>query len=1017
MNMYGRDSRTWRWYHCRSIVGRQQGNSEIVDTSRDTQNKSAFRFLRSRWLWGSALLAAILVLVLVAIPMGIAYSLKSWLRDNGGEQVQLADIDFNPFAGVAIVEHLQVSVGDSSTLAIPHLLLDIDWSPLFSRQVYIKTVTLDGVHLEVEQGPDGILKIGGITLPPDDAEETAGVPWDFGISHLRIENSSIVFRTAALQLESELHELVLSELSTWAHEPAQLQLNGSLNGAQVKLEGTLPPLAEGFGYAGTFLVSGTPLDRFAKTVQPALSALSGSLAIDGRVDAALRPDGMLAAGLEGLVRLDQLHLEQEGMQLDHDQLQWNGSVQLAMPDKDGELGLSASGTLTGRGLVLGMPDAAIDLQQERLEWQGELRLNNTNAKLQAEVTGKLLSTGLAMQNPQDGPDLQQAGLAWDGAITLISAAQNLDMTARGTLGSSSFAMQLPRQGVEMEQAGLAWDGEIELLAAAENLDVTARGTLSSDSIAVQMPQEGVDLKQGALAWEGDVGYATGGTGDLQISGNLKLENLLLDSARGNIHLARLDEVKFDNIDVKGPEDFALDRLTVNGAVFAQGMAAGDATQPQDAASPPLHAASLHVNQLKFSANNRLTIDSIESRDTRYSAVREPGGKWRITLIMDALPFTGADKTPATAAEEPPDAETPGSIRIGSINITGDSSLTLDDRDVSPPFGMRLNLKQAVIRDIDTARPDQDSRITLKANIARHDRVEIQGTVRPFASPLKLDLQGLVEGLELPPLSPFTIASIGHRLDSGQLDADTSLRIDNGQLDGSNRLTMRGLKITPVRGDELQKMQSQLAVPLDSALDMLRDKHNTIRLELPISGDLDNPDFDISDAINQAVAKATKKGAMTYLTLALQPYGTLITIAQMAGDMASKVRLDPVVFTPASTAIDYARFEYLDKVAGILKERPEVNIKLCGVAVESDRDAFEEQAAASAGGDGKEKQAETAPEPPRIGDDRLLALADQRDAAVKEYLISKHAVPAARLVACQPQIDADAAAEPRVDLLI
>jgi hypothetical protein len=88
-----------------------------------------------------------------------------------------------------------------------------------------------------------------------------------------------------------------------------------------------------------------------------------------------------------------------------------------------------------------------------------------------------------------------------------------------------------------------------------------------------------------------------------------------------------------------------------------------------------------------------------------------------------------------------------------------------------------------------------------------------------------------------------------------------------------------------------------------------------------------------------------------------------------------------------------------------------------VAVESDRDAFEEQAAASAGGDGKEKQAETAPEPPRIGDDRLLALADQRDAAVKEYLISKHAVPAARLVACQPQIDADAAAEPRVDLLI
>ncbi|MGD2056658.1 MAG: hypothetical protein PVJ15_07615, partial [Gammaproteobacteria bacterium] len=165
--------------------------------------------------------------------------------------------------------------------------------------------------------------------------------------------------------------------------------------------------------------------------------------------------------------------------------------------------------------------------------------------------------------------------------------------------------------------------------------------------------------------------------------------------------------------------------------------------------------------------------------------------------------------------------------------------------------------------------------------------------------------------------------------------------------------------------------------------------------------------------------ATKKGAMTYLTLALQPYGTLITVAQLAGEMAAKVRLDPVIFPAGSTAIDYARFEYLDKVAGILKDRPEVNIKLCGVAVEADRAAFQEQASAPAGGDGKEKQAEAAPEPAAqvISDDRLLALADERDSAVKEYLITKHAVNAARLVACQPRIDADAAAEPRVDLLI
>ena len=46
------------------------------------------------------------------------------------------------------------------------------------------------------------------------------------------------------------------------------------------------------------------------------------------------------------------------------------------------------------------------------------------------------------------------------------------------------------------------------------------------------------------------------------------------------------------------------------------------------------------------------------------------------------------------------------------------------------------------------------------------------------------------------------------------------------------------------------------------------------------------------------------------------------------------------------------------------------------------------------------------------------LATQRAAAVKDYLVTKHAVSASRLVACQANIDdADDAGEPRVELLI
>ena len=43
-----------------------------------------------------------------------------------------------------------------------------------------------------------------------------------------------------------------------------------------------------------------------------------------------------------------------------------------------------------------------------------------------------------------------------------------------------------------------------------------------------------------------------------------------------------------------------------------------------------------------------------------------------------------------------------------------------------------------------------------------------------------------------------------------------------------------------------------------------------------------------DAINQAVAKATREGAIASLSLLLQPYGSLITVARYAADKASAV---------------------------------------------------------------------------------------------------------------------------------
>ncbi|MEA2093845.1 MAG: DUF748 domain-containing protein, partial [Pseudomonadota bacterium] len=578
-----------------------------------------------------------------------------------------------------------------------------------------------------------------------------------------------------------------------------------------------------------------------------------------------------------------------------------------------------------------------------------------------------------------------------------------------------LAITMPQQGINLQQGKLEWKGDVAVASAEDGIKLDTAGSLTSDGLVMKMPQEGFSLNQGKLGWEGTVAYVAGEAGDLQVDGKLSLEKIIMGTADEDIQLASLDELNIDNIKVQGLDAITVNNLNVAGVMFAQDIENNGNSGTAGSEWATLQAASINLNHIQVSDGNRVSIATIEAKNAQYAARRNSEGQWRLVSIIEALPFTDRDEKTETPGQESAAEEKPGSMRIGTLRVTGDSTLKLEDNTVSPPFRMQFDFTEET-RDIDTAKPDQDSHILLTGNISKHNRIEITGTIQPFASPINLNLKGTVEGLELPPLSPYAIATIGYRFDSGQLDADSTLRISQGQLDGKNRLTMRSLKIIPVDGEQRDKMDSQLAVSLDRGLDMLRDDNNVIKLDLPLRGDLDHPDFDISDVINQAVAKATKEAALTYLTMALQPYGSLITVARYAADVASRVRLDPVLFEPASYAISYQRFEYLDKVAGVIKDRPEINIKLCGVAVLADREALQQQAAAES--TGKDKKNESGQgDQPVISDEQLIELADQRDAAVKDYLVSRHAIKARRLVACQPHIDRDEAAEARVDLLI
>ena len=770
---------------------------------------------------------AVLLLALVLLPYGMSWGLSRWLLAHGGDVVAIEDIDVNLFTGRVSIEQLQLEADGRPHLKIPLLELDLDWLPLFSRHVEVKSVLVDGVELEIVVQQDGSLTIGGVVLPDTAVEEDEAVvsSWGFGLEELHIINSAVSYKSVDLQVDTRLDELLLRGLRTWVSEPAPLTFEGAVNGARVTLDGHLPALSDGFGYAGKLGIEALPLQTFAKLAESAVRGLEGQLSIDTQLD-----------------------------------------VRLA-------------------------PGKAPEISQ-----QGSIRTN---------------------------------------------------------------AIKFEYEEIEVAYSSLGWDGNTHFGAAS-------------------------------------------GDGGVQANGSLKISGLDADTSAADkkIRLASVEAINVADIALSENGDLAISGLALSGAVFARNVA--------EQGGSVLSAGAIDVDRIEITSGNQVAIGTMEWRDTVSVIRREQDGVWRPVRIVNTLPFANreADKT-APDPEQPP-----GRVSVGRITVTGNSAMVLIDETVKPVFNTRIDFTEALLQDIDNARPEQHSPISLKGRIGKHSRIDVTGTMQPFAPEPGVDLELQLEGIALTQLSPYMVDSMGYALESGHLDADSTLKLDKGQLDASNTLTIRELELSPAGNESQESFDATLPVPLNSALNMLRDKHNTIVLELPVSGDMENPDFDMSDVINTAVGKAIKQGSLTYLTMALQPYGSLITIARLAGEQATKVRLHPVTFEPGSAANMEDSYDYLEKVAGILKDRPEVNIKICGLAVEEDRPALSLKAA------GKDKDANRKNKKnDPAGDQQLLELARQRAAVVKDYLVAEHAVTASRLVACQPHIDEDDDAAPRVDLLI
>ncbi|TYL47414.1 DUF748 domain-containing protein [Marinomonas sp. IMCC 4694] len=589
-------------------------------------------------------------------------------------------------------------------------------------------------------------------------------------------------------------------------------------------------------------------------------------------------------------------------------------------------------------------------------------LDTTPSALTAVVTAAINSQDLSIQ--QAGNQAHYDALSFSNTLLLQKKGN--------TLTAENRQLTLDIQGLSAEQA----DGtQISLTAA----------NLNADLLTVQLEGEQEPSIEAA---------------------NLNLSSESLDSILNhNKRLASWEEVELSGVSFRQQGkhyDVSLAQLSLQDLVLSQQIADDNNQTPLPALS---HIGALNIEQLKANQEgaeiHRITADTFNVNvildaqkrlenlvfiDAEQQAASTPKSQ-------DTLPKANVDID--VDVEQQNAFKVPYYLIIDRYDTTGKSTFYVQDNRISPALQRSVDIEILSLRHLNTQKKDQQTLVTLKARNDKYAILEGDVTIQPLADRLTLNSQFRVREAELPPFSSYIASVLGYQIDSGQLDLDLTLHANEGVLDGSSHIVLREFDLGG-RQDSSSVIKAG-AVPLNIAVGILKDSNNTIELDIPFSGDIDNPEFGWRDFLFLPVKKALYTASSSYLMQTFIPYANVISIAQFAGDQLLKIRVEPLLFDVGDENLNERQTPFLSQLAALMKDKEDSQLKACGVASYLDL-ALENPPATL-----NNTQQETA-----------KALAQARANHLKDYLV-KEGIPSSRVFVCSPEVDLGKNSPPRIEL--
>jgi hypothetical protein len=323
------------------------------------------------------------------------------------------------------------------------------------------------------------------------------------------------------------------------------------------------------------------------------------------------------------------------------------------------------------------------------------------------------------------------------------------------------------------------------------------------------------------------------------------------------------------------------------------------------------------------APNRLEIAELRIVEPIATLIIEKDRSLNAARLL-VPPRAGVAKATAPAPRSSQAADDPFPVRIRRIRLQN-AKLDFNDLSLQPQFAAKMYELNGVVNGLSSSRNSR-SQIELDGRVDEFGLARIRGELNPFVPSNNTDVGVVFKNVDMVSTSPYTMKFAGYKIAEGKLSLDLQYKVRDGHLEGANQIVIDKLRL----GERVDSPDA-LKLPLELAIAILKDSDGRIDLGLPVSGNLNDPQFSYGAIIWKAIGNLLTR-------IVTAPFRALGALLGVGGE-----KLEAIEFDPGSDKLLPTEREKIKQVAQLLAKRTQLKLSVPGQYSESDGAALRARA--------------------------------------------------------------------------